>query len=365
MSAVLLGMMLVLGACQASAGPQTQSVAGTSSVVPTAAASALCPTLPAAGGLTIETTKGSRRALVHLPTSTANLRPFPVVIVLHGLGDTSAGIELASEFSRKADQAGFAAVYPQALGNPSQWDIAGANDTAFIDSLLTELEHDPCVDPLRIYAAGISMGGGMVAALGCRLSDRIAAIASISGVYGPGWQGPCVTIRPMPVIAFHGVIDPLVPYAGGSIIGSTADTPKVVPVETWAAGWATRNHCKSGPIAQSAIGQVVPLFWQGCSAPVELYRINNGGHNWPGSALSSFEDPHTNLDPRDRPDLAVLQHSDPPADLKPARFPPAIQRFIQSATADLNREHEDRIARIDQALRQAGQRSDEDRRTPG
>lgn len=297
MAAVLLGMMLVLGACQASGGSQTQSVAGTS-VVPTAAASALCPTLPAAGTLTVETPNGSRRVLVHLPASAANGRAFPVVIVLHGLGDTSVGIELASEFSRKADKAGFIAVYPQAIGTPSRWDIAGANDTAFIGSLLTELEHDPCVDPLRIYAAGISWGGGMVDALGCRLSDRIAAIASISGVYGSGWQGPCVAIRPMPVIAFHGVIDPLVPYAGGSIIGSTADTAKVVPVETWAAGWAMLNHCKSGPIAQSAIGQVVPLFWQGCSAPVELYRINNGGHNWPGSALSSFDDPHTNLDIR-------------------------------------------------------------------
>ena len=292
----LLGLILVLGACQASGLSQTQSVAvsapPTSTVVPSAAASALCPSLPVDGHLTVETAGGNRQALVHLPASTADGGPFPIVLVLHGFGDTAAVVEDQTAFSTKADQAGFAAVYPQGIGDPPQWDIAGASDEAFIGSLLTMLKLDPCVDPTRIYATGMSMGGGMVNALGCRLSDRIAAIAPVSGLYGPGWEGACAPTRPMPVIAFHGVLDSVVPYEGGSIEGSTADTPPVIAVESWAAGWATRNHCDPDPVSQPAIGQVVPLFWQDCTAPVELYRTQDG-HSWPGS---SFDDAQTNRD---------------------------------------------------------------------
>jgi len=292
LAAALLGLMLVFVACQASGPSQTQSVpasvATISSVVPTAAESVLCPTLGAVQYLTVQTAEGSRQALVHLPAPTANGGPLPVVLVLHGLGGTTVDVEDQTAFSTTADQAGFIAVYPQGLGDPPSWDIAGASDTAFIGSLLTALELDACVDPARIYAAGFSMGGGMVNALGCRLADRIAAIAPVSGLYGPDWEGACAPVRPMPVIAFHGVLDPLVPYDGST---AGADGPPVIAVESWAEGWATRNHCDPGPVAQPAIGQVVPLFWHGCAAPVELYRINDGIHSWPSS---SFDDPQAN-----------------------------------------------------------------------
>lgn len=115
----------------------------------------------------------------------------------------------------------------------------------------------------------------MVNALGCRLSERIAAIASVSGLYGPRGEGSCPPIS-MPVLAFHGVVDPVVPYAGGAITdpeGRTAGDPPVIGVESWAAGWAARNQCNPQPQALTAIGHVVPLVWHHCTAPVELYRI--------------------------------------------------------------------------------------------
>ena len=219
-----------------------------------------------------------------------------MVVVFHGLGDTPELVEDQTGFSREADLVGFVAVSPQALGDPALWDIAGSRDTAFIDVLLTTLEKDPCVARTRIYATGMSMGGGMANALGCRLAGRIAAIAPVSGLYGPGWEGSCAASRSMPVIAFHGVVDPIVPYGGGPITdpeGRTAGDPPVVGVEAWAAGWASRNHCDPYPREQQAIGKVVPLVWQHCTAPVELYRVTDGGHAWPGS---SWPDPQTNRD---------------------------------------------------------------------
>jgi polyhydroxybutyrate depolymerase len=280
-----LGIALVLGACGAFTGCIGSRESG-----PSASA------CPVNGQLTVSSGGSSRHALLHVPTSRARSTQFPVVLVLHGYGDTSELVQDQTGFSKKADQAGFVAVYPQALGDPAAWDIAGSRDTAFIDTLLTALEAGTCVDKTRVYATGMSLGGGMVNALGCRLSGRIAAIAPVSGLYGPQWEGSCTPSRPVPVVAFHGMLDTIVPYAGGPITdpdgNADADHP-VIGVESWAAGWAARNHCDPDPQAQKAIGEVVPLVWQHCSAPVELYRIKNGGHSWPGN---SWDDEPTNMD---------------------------------------------------------------------
>jgi polyhydroxybutyrate depolymerase len=293
-AAALFACVLILGACQAAAQSAARSPSGISSALPSG--TWVCRTFPADGPLAIVVGGKSREALVHVPPSSIPANRFPVVLVLHGLGDTGHAVEGLTAFSKKADEAGFVAVYPQALGDPARWDISGSSDTAFVAALLTTLEADPCVDPTRVYATGMSMGGGLTNALGCRLSVRLAAIAPVAGLYGRGWEGSCSPTRAMPVLAFHGVLDPIVPYAGGSITdpsGTLSDAPHVVGVVSWAAGWAARNHCDPQPIGEQAIGNVVPIVWRHCAAPVELYRINDGGHSWPGS---SWDDPGTNRD---------------------------------------------------------------------
>ncbi len=224
-----------------------------------------------------------RDALVYVPTGGASSSPLPLVLMFHGYHGSPEEFEALTAMSRTADAAGFILVYPRAINDPSRWDLAGAGDTAFIDALVIELEARWCVDRRRVYAAGFSMGGAMAHVTGCRLADRIAAIASVSGTYGPAWGDPCAPSRAVPVVAFHGVLDPIVPYRGGPV--NSAGAQPVIAAEAWAAGWATRNGCSGGPEPQPAIGAVEPLAWKGCAAPVQLYRIPSGGHTWPGSPI--------------------------------------------------------------------------------
>ncbi len=248
---------------------RTGACASTSSDVPT----------------TIEETLDGRLrdALVYAPTRGEPSEPMPLVLAFHGYSSSPEDFEALTVLSKKADAAGFILVYPRAIGNPSAWDLAGTRDTAFVDALLAQLEARFCVDTRRVYAAGSSMGGGMANVIGCRLADRIAAIASVSGLYGPAHGDPCTPSRAVPVVAFHGVIDPIVPYRGGPV--NAAGAQPVIGVEAWAAGWAKRNGCNGEPEPQPAIGDVEPLAWKGCAAPVELYRILHGGHTWPGSPI--------------------------------------------------------------------------------
>ncbi len=71
-------------------------------------------------------------------------------------------------------------IYPRpsgAKGNgPRHWE---EEDVTFISELIDTLEAAYNIDPTRIYANGLSNGGGMAFVLSCMLSDRIAAVGMV------------------------------------------------------------------------------------------------------------------------------------------------------------------------------------------
>jgi polyhydroxybutyrate depolymerase len=115
--------------------------------------------------------------------------------------------------------------------------------------------------------------------LGCDLADVIAAIAPDSGAYN-FWED-CNPSRPVPLLAFHGLDDSIVPYDGS--------TPAMMepPIEEWAASWAKRNGCSRVPIITAPVDTVTVRTWTNClnNADVILYTLANHGHSWPGSPV--------------------------------------------------------------------------------
>src|SRR5205085_4738224 len=136
------------------------------------------------------------------------------------------------------------------------------------------------IDRARIYANGASNGGAMAYALSCRLSDRIAAVGTVSGGQVPGsW---CAESRPVPMMTFHGTADPINPYNGGR--RSRASPEPFPSVLIWAANWAQRNRCGPNPIQSAVAADVTRLEYTNCvdDAAVVLYTLRGGGHAWPG-----------------------------------------------------------------------------------
>ena len=83
-----------------------------------------CPALtPGDHTLTLDTPEGQRQVFLHAPRGA--YKPRPLVIALHGAGET--GNEFASDtgFSRLADREGFLVAYPSAGGPNSFWNISG------------------------------------------------------------------------------------------------------------------------------------------------------------------------------------------------------------------------------------------------
>lgn len=224
---------------------------------------------------------------LHIPTGYDGRTPLPLVVSLHGYTSNPTQQAFYTGFEQIGDREGFIVVHPLATGNPTRWyagtisytGIAKVDDVQFFNDLLDALGKQLCIDDSRIFVNGLSNGGGMADRLACDLSLRIAAIGSVSGAY-PSLQMPCEPARPIPLIAFHGTADTVVKYAG--------DTRLLFPaVEDWAAEWAKRNSCTMGPVEGFKKDDVIERVWSACAgnADVQFYRIEEGGHTWPGSEL--------------------------------------------------------------------------------
>jgi polyhydroxybutyrate depolymerase len=227
-----------------------------------------------------------REYVLYVPRSYDRSRPTPLVISMHGAGLWGAAQRDISRWNELADRKGFIVVYPSGVGGNGVrvWRAEPGEgltkDVRFISDLIDTLSVAYNVDSTRIYANGLSNGGGMSFALSCTLSDRIAAVGMVGAAQTLPWRW-CTDEKPVPMIAFHGTADSAVPYNGGSSWISPGQWPNV---PNWVANWAKRNRCGSNPLESKAAPDVTRREYTGCAddAAVVLYTIQGGGHTWPG-----------------------------------------------------------------------------------
>jgi polyhydroxybutyrate depolymerase len=280
-------------AASATTAPATSAVVTTTRAAPDTTTTTLPPvtttTLAAAAPLEVdgpgryqaEVLSGGlvRRFLLVVPESAPD--PAPLVLVFHGFTRSPEEIEATSGMSALAEEHGFIVAYPAGTGFPRRWlssPLLGGQDVAFARDLVALVSGEVGIDPRRIYAAGMSNGGGMAARLACDAADVFAAVGPVAAAY-PG--GSCGPARPVPIAAVHGTADPIVPYEG---LGEALPA-----VEGVLAFWVRENGCDAEPAVEAIAEGVTRVAWGGCAAgaDVVLYRVTEGRHGWPGSGDTS------------------------------------------------------------------------------
>lgn len=227
----------------------------------------------------------TRSYRLYVPSTLDPEAPAPLVLSLHGFTSNPGQQQFFSKWDEIAETENFIVVYPQGTGAPLRWNAGirlfnradQTDDVGFIRALIARLSGEFCIDPARVFVNGLSNGAGMSHRLACDLSDVIAAAGGVAGAY-PGANDACETGRPVPIIAFHGTEDPIVPYDGNLALPG---------IEGWAAAWAARNGCNGSTEAIPAVGDVRGLRYLNCQddAEVVLYTVEGGGHTWPGGGV--------------------------------------------------------------------------------
>jgi poly(3-hydroxybutyrate) depolymerase len=290
-----------------------------------------------------------RTFMVRLPKGYDSQRHYPVVILLHGMNQDTDDMERLTRFGELADKDGIIAVYPLALhgrwnvgvqpperrpmsmgpgggrrrgsypggggypgggypgggggypgggggGYPrggqqpqnapsSERRAAPADDIGFFNQMLDQLATKFSVDTSRIYAAGLSEGGFMSLRMGCAMSDRIAAIATVGAAMPKTMI--CVPTRPVGLVMINGTSDPVVPYGGGTEHNLSLAT---ISAEDSAKTWARNDRCAEKPerskLAEHEKGGMETKVdtYSGCqqNAQVVLYSVKGAGNTWPG-----------------------------------------------------------------------------------
>lgn len=244
-----------------------------------------------------------RKFLLHVPKIYDPSTPTSLVISLHGFAEWPAHQMEISGWNDLADRHGFIVVYPCGTGFPLRWRVWGETgsahdpdlDVAFISDLIDVLIKEYNIDPARIFVNGLSNGGGMSFLLSCRLAERIAAIGTVAGAILVPWDD-CNPSRSVPLIAFHGTGDPIVPYLGGPSRSFELPFPAV---PDWIAEYARRAGCNSDPVLLPTIGEVSGIKYSNSEQKVDVffYTVEGGGHSWPGGgSMPKFIVGHTTRD---------------------------------------------------------------------
>ena len=239
----------------------------------------------------------------HLPPAYNGEHPLPIVFDLHGWSEPAAVHELLSGLPAFGDAHRFVTITPDITRPVPLWDTAlDGDDMSWLTALLDETEATLCIDTNRVFFTGMSNGAMMTSSVVCALSNRVAAAAPVAGVRNP--EG-CEFSRPVPVVAFHGTADQYLAYDGGygakvanlpnpsgdGTLGTAPITaqPDAESVPEMTGAWAVRNGCVATEPTESQLTDDVALLTWACPEGAEalLYRVDGGGHAWPGSEFSA------------------------------------------------------------------------------
>lgn len=249
------------------------------------------PALPAAApGVTNQATLTmpdgqERRYLYSTPTNAAPEQPLPVLLALGGWNDPPENFLDYADFDVSAAGREAVVVYP--AGVTDAWagapysQTSEAADISFLRAVVAQLDTAVPVDRERIYAVGMSNGGGMALELACHAPDFVAGVSAVSGAFYEGIDEDCVPAA-VPTQVIHGIEDELLDYEGGTL----HDTPYLGVAEIFRTV-AARNDCTPEVTETAPLGDNADqLIMTDCAADTEHIRVNGGFHDW-------YRDPDT------------------------------------------------------------------------
>lgn len=194
-----------------------------------------------------------RLGTLTVPTGYAG-EPMPLVLLLHGTGESQESVETFLQFKPTANSKGLFLLRATARKNQttySAWNAtdsccmyaAEPDDSAYLTALLETAQSQVAVDAKRIYVVGHSSGGFMAYRMACDHADLVAGIVSLAGGSYDD-VSRCTPSAKVSVLQIHGDQDTTVAYGGGAFYWYAVPYPYPGAKQS-VADWAAYNGCAS------------------------------------------------------------------------------------------------------------------------
>lgn len=225
---------------------------------------------------------------VYVPSSYDGHTPIPLVILLHGYGQSG---EAAADWLRLSSVAESLGVLWCAPGSRTDkggnqfwnatdaccdFDGSGEDDASYLRDLIREIAAHSAVDRKRVYLIGLSNGAFMAYQMALLHADLVAGVAAIAGM--TSFERPDGPSQPVNILHIHGTADTTVAYGGGAL--NTPDFPANMASFPGAQAsvrlWALYNGC-SGPVTESQPSLDIDLDVPGRETAVTRYANHPPG----------------------------------------------------------------------------------------
>ncbi|KIY68888.1 carbohydrate esterase family 1 protein [Cylindrobasidium torrendii FP15055 ss-10] len=242
---------------------------------------------------TLESLGEERTYSIHLPYNYDAKAQYPLVLGFHGSSSVGLFFEVDTLLSMPAFSADKILLYPDGINGswagPSYAVSTIEQDLQWIHDILEHARSEYCIDSARVYATGMSNGGGFLDSLACNatVGGEFAAFAPAAGSYYTEPDEACQPARkPMPILEFHGGSDKSVHYEGGQGEGGIEPS-----ISDWLGLWAKRNECDGDPKQEDSEGGKVHHLTFSCfgdqgEAALQHWKVDDMGHVWPSTELN-------------------------------------------------------------------------------
>jgi len=229
-----------------------------------------------------------RRYFLETPAAAPEGASWPLVINLHAFKSSPREQRELSEFKDIPERYGFAVAYPEGIGQ--SWNSGRCcgsaarqqvDDVAFLRAMVEQIAMRIPLDRTRVFALGMSNGGGAAQRLACDASGLIAGVAAVSSRLT---VRRCEPTRGVPLLLLH---------------GSKDRVARIQNARLEASRWAERYDCDgSGP----AVDLDGCKTFSGCrdGAEVTFCEVEDMGHCWPGKRRCALGNPAPVFDATER-----------------------------------------------------------------
>ena len=225
--------------------------------------------------------QGNREYLIETPATMDPTKSYPVLFGFAGWQHDATMYRGYADLNNVAGQEAII-VYPegkaQAWEGPKYAETSRGQDVAFVQAILSKVKSQYKVDSSRVYATGLSNGGGMAVSLACQAPGTFAAVASVAGAYYNPTLSNC-SAGAVDTLLIHGTADDHMLYGGGS----NAHGGDYFSVPQAAQRIGTRNGCTSTALTNpTSNGRTDMYTLGGCptGGQTRVYAVNGGEHTW-------------------------------------------------------------------------------------